>query len=69
MLKLVRRARGHLVTLTEICEHLIRVKPGHICRKTRENHYMKIVVVLFYLFTYANLTFDCLLPCKFSSKA
>ena len=31
-LKLVRRARGHFVTLIEIRMHLIRVKPGHIYR-------------------------------------
>ena len=30
MLKLARRARGHFVTLIEICVHIIRVKPGHI---------------------------------------
>ena len=30
MLKLARRARGHIVTLIEIRVHLIRVKPGHI---------------------------------------
>ena len=30
MLKLARRARGHFVTLSEICVHIIRVKPGHI---------------------------------------
>ena len=30
MLKLARRARGHIVTLIEISVHLIRVKPGHI---------------------------------------
>ena len=30
MLKLARRARGHSVTLIEICVHLIRVKPGQI---------------------------------------
>ena len=29
MLKLARRAKGHLVTLIEIHVHLIRVKPGH----------------------------------------
>ena len=32
MLELARRARGHLVTLIEIRVHLIRVKPGHICK-------------------------------------
>ena len=30
MLELAGRARGHFVTLFEICMHLIRVKPGHI---------------------------------------
>ena len=34
MLKLVRRARGHFVTLIEIRVHLIRVKPGRICQFT-----------------------------------
>ena len=32
MLKLARRARGHFVTLIEICVHLIRVKPVHISK-------------------------------------
>ena len=31
MLKLRRRAMKHFVTLIEICMHLIRVNPGHIC--------------------------------------
>ena len=30
MLKLVRRARGHFVTLIEILVHIVRVKSGHI---------------------------------------
>ena len=33
MLKLRRRAVRHFVTLIEICVHLIRVNPGHICDK------------------------------------
>ena len=37
MLKLARRARGHFVTLIEIRVHLIRVKPGHICRAEEES--------------------------------
>ena len=32
MLKLVRRAKGHFVTLIEFHVHLIRVKPEHISR-------------------------------------
>ena len=31
MLKLRRRVVRHFVTLIEICMHLIRVNPGHIC--------------------------------------
>ena len=31
MLKLRRKATRHFVTLIEICMHLIRVNPGHIC--------------------------------------
>ena len=32
MLKLRRRAVRHFVMLIEICVHLIRVNPGHICQ-------------------------------------
>ena len=38
MLKLARRARGHFVTLIEICVHLIRVKPGHIWQNRYRTH-------------------------------
>ena len=41
MLKLGRRASGHLVTFIEIRVHLVRVKPGHISNpfghSTRDN--------------------------------
>ena len=37
MVKFTRRVRGHFVTLTEICMHLIEHSPGVISRKRSHN--------------------------------
>ena len=43
-MKLGRRARGHFVTLIEMCAHLIRVKPGHISLICQTNVMISLIM-------------------------
>ena len=55
MLKLGRRARGHFVTLIEICVHLIRVKPGHICAFPNNHIFVFLIILIINRLKYLNL--------------